>query len=140
MLNENGEWSEKPADKNQWYVDPSDGDVQTMLWDAGKENPSSTFTSVSNIYAIVFLGSLVLGLVLALVSRSMHGIGRELAIRGVIVFGTIALSTVFVTGGKLISVMMYEWKNLIVSESILVSLTAVLWYQIYRYRKVEKIM
>lgn len=138
MLNENGEWIQKPADMNQWYVDPSDGDVEVMLWDAGKTTPTSTFTSASNAYAIVFFGSLILCSVLALASRSMHGIGKELAIRGTIVFASIALSVLFVTGGKLISVMMYNWKDLILSESILLSVTAVLWYQIYRYRKGDK--
>ena len=138
MLNENGEWIEKPAEKNQWYVDPSDGDAEAMLWNAGQENPASTFTSVSNAYAIAFFGSLILGLVLALASRSMQGIGRELAVRCMIICGSVAFSTLFVTGGKLISVMMYNWKDLIISESILVSLTAVLWYQIYRYGKADK--
>ena len=138
LLNENGEWIQKPSDMNQWYVDPSDGDVELMLWDAGKSAPTGTFTSVSNAYAIVFFGSLILCLILALASCSMRGIGKELGIRGAILFGGIAFSTLFVTGGKLITVIMYNWKNLIVSESVLVCLTAVLWHQIYRYRKADK--
>ena len=138
LLNENGKWIQKPADMNQWYVDPSNGDVEKMLWDAGQPAPTSTFISSTNIYAIVFFGSLILTLVLALASRAMHGIGKELVILCVIVFGCIAISTLFVTGGKMITIMMYNWKNLIISESILLSLTAILWYPILRYRKVDK--
>ena len=140
MLNENGEGIEKPADKNQWYINPSDGDVETLLWDAGKPTPVSTFTSVSNIYAIAFFGSLILTLVLAFACRAMHGIGRELAIRGAIVFAGIAFSTLYVTGGKLITVMMYNWKEWILCESIFVCMTAVLWHQLYRYRKKDKMV
>lgn len=140
MLIENAEWVQNPADMNHWYVDPSDGDVESMLWDAGRSAPTSTFTSTTNAYAIVFFGSLILGVVLALASRSMGGIGKELAIRGVIVMSGVAFSTLFVTGGDLITVLMYNWKDMILSESILVCITAVLWYQIYRYRKMDKML
>lgn len=138
MLNENAEWIEKPADKNQWYIDPSNGDVEIMLWNAGQENPNSTFTSVSNVYAMVFYGSLILSMVLALASRSMSGIGKDLAIRIAIVAGSISVSTLLVTGGKLVSVIMYNWKEMIIFESIFVSLAALLWHQLYRYRKQDR--
>jgi len=138
MLNEDGEWIERPADRNHWYVDPSNGDGEVLLWDAGKEMPTSVFTTVSKAYAVVFYGSLILAVLLFLVSRRMYGIGKELAIRGILVFGSIAFSTLLVTGGQFVGIDAYNWRDHIVSESIFVSLTAILWYQIWRYRKADK--
>ena len=135
MLNEDGEWIFKPADRNHWYVNPTNGDAEVLLWDAGKETPTSVFTSVSNVYAIVFYSSLVLAVLLFLVSRHMSGIGKELAIRGAILCGSVAFSTMLVTGGQLVTVLLYNWKELIISESLFVSLTALLWHEIYRLNK-----
>jgi len=135
MLNEDGEWIFKPADRNHWYVNPTNGDAEVLLWDAGKETPTSVFTSVSNVYAIVFYSSLVLAVLLFLFSRHMSGIGKELAIRGAILCGSVAFSTMLVTGGQLVTVLLYNWKELIISESLFVSLTALLWHQIYRLNK-----
>ena len=138
MLNEDGQWIEKPADRNHWYVNPSNGDGEVLLWDAGKEMPTTVFTSVSRTYAVVFYGSLILAVLLFLVSRRMYGIGKELAIRGTLVFGSIAFSTLLVTGGQFVTIELYNWRDLVLSESIFVTLTSVLWYQIYRYRKADK--
>ena len=137
MLNEDGQWIEKPADKNHWYINPSNGDAEALLWDAGKERPDSVFTTASKIYAVVFYGSLILATLLFLVSRRMYGIGKELAVRGVLVFGSIAFSTLLVTGGHFVVIDVYNWLQLILSESLFVSLTSILWHQIYRYRKLD---
>lgn len=138
MLNEEGEWIQKPADRNHWYVNPSNGDAEALLWDAGKDTPTALFTSVSNLYAIVFYGSLVLTVLLFLCSRHMKGIGKELATRGAILLGSVAFSSLLVTNGKLITVLLYNWKELIIAESVFVSLTALLWYQLFRYRQADK--
>ena len=138
MLNEEGEWIQKPADRNHWYVNPSNGDAEALLWDAGKDTPTAMFTSVSNLYAIVFYGSLVLTVLLFLCSRHMKGIGKELAIRGAILLGSVAFSSLLVTNGKLITVLLYNWKELIIAESVFVGLTALLWAQLLRYRKADK--
>ena len=135
MLNEDGEWIFKPADRNHWYVNPTNGDAEVLLWDAGKETPTSVFTSVSNVYAIVFYSSLVLAVLLFLASHYMNGFGKELAIRGAILCGSVAFSTMLVTGGQLVTVLLYNWKELIISESLFVSLTALLWHEIYRLNK-----
>lgn len=138
LLYENAVWIQIPAETNQWYVDPSNGDVEVMLWDAGQANPDATFTSVTNVYAIVFYGCMILGVILFAASRFLRGIGKDLAIRGVILSGSIAFSTLLVTGGKFITVIMYNWKELIILESVFISLTALLWHQNYRYRKSDK--
>ena len=138
MLNEESEWIQKPADRNHWYVNPSNGDAEALLWDAGKDTPTALFTSVSNLYAIVFYGSLVLTVLLFLCSRHMKGIGKELATRGAILLGSVAFSSLLVTNGKLITVLLYNWKELIIAESLFVSLTALLWYQLFRYRQADK--
>lgn len=138
MLNEAGEWIRRPAEVNHWYVNPANADVEVMIWDAGQSTPTGTFISTTNSCGIVFFGSLILLVVLGFAIRYMHGIARELATRGVIVFGSIAVSTLFVTGGQLISIWMYSWKDMIVAESVCLSVTAIFWHQIYRYRKADK--
>lgn len=138
FLDNNGEWIEKPSEKNHWYLNPANGDVEALLWDAGVPYPNSILMTTTNIYAVVFYGSLVLAIVLYLTSRRMYGIGKELAIRGVLIFGSIAFSTLLVTGGQLVTVLLYNWKDLIIAESVFVCLTSFLWYQILRYRKADK--
>ena len=138
MLNEDGQWIEKPADKNHWYINPSSGDVEALLWDAGKERPDSVFTTASKIYAVVFYGSLILLVLLFFFSRSMCGIGKELAIRSILIFGSIAISTMFVTGGRLVMVKTSDLTDFLIAESLFLSITSILWHQIYRYRKSDK--
>lgn len=137
-MNEDLEWTWKPSEENHWYIDPDSGDADILLWDAGKQYPDSILTVTTNIYAVVFYGCLVLAVVLLVVSRYMHGIGKELVICGGILGCSIAFSTMLVTGGHLVTVLLYNWNEMIISESIFVFLTAVLWYWIYRYRKADK--
>lgn len=135
-LQENGEWVNRPAEENHWYLDPSTGDVENLLWDAGQSYPDSVLATTTNIYAIVFYGSLILAAVLYFASRYMHGIGKELAIRAVLVLGSIAVSTLLATGGQLTVISRYDWTEFIISESVFVSLTALLWHLIYRMNKI----
>lgn len=135
---ENGEWTHKTSEENHWYIDPSSGDAETLLWDAGKPYPDSILTVTTNVYAIVFFGTLTLSAVMCLVSRWMHGMGKELAIRAAILCGSVAFSTIFVTGGRLVTVLLYNWKEMIIFQSVFVSVTALLWHQIYCYRKLDK--
>ena len=137
-MDENLEWVERPHEENHWYLDPSSGDAAVLLWDAGQPNPDSVLAITQNIYAFVFYGSLILAVVLFFASRRMYGIGKELAIRGTLVFVSIAFSTLLATNGQLIGLDRYDWKEFIIAESLFVSLTSVLWYRIYRYRKNDK--
>lgn len=139
-MDENLEWVGRPSEENHWYLDPSSGDVDTLLWDAGKPYPDSILMTTTNIYAVIFYGSVILALLLFFVSRRMYGIGKELAIRVVIISGSIAFSTLLVTGGQLITVLLSSWKEFIIAESLFVSMTSVLWYQIYRYRKNDNVI
>lgn len=131
-LRQNGEWVNRPAEENHWYLDPGTGDVKTLLWDAGQPYPDSVLATTTNIYAIVFYGCLILAVVLFFAFRYMHGIGKELAIRGTLVLSGIAFSTLLATGGQLTVIESYDWTEFIVAESIFVGLTALLWHVIYR--------
>lgn len=132
---ENGEWVYKTAEKNHWYLNPSNGDVETILWDAGQDYPDSILMTTTNAYAIIFYGSMILAVLVFLASWYMKGIGRELALRMVILCGSVAFATLFVTGGQLVCVMLYNWKEAIIAESVFVSLTSLVWYQIYRLNR-----
>lgn len=138
-LDEKLEWVERPYEENHWYLEPSSGDVEVLLWDAGQPYPDSVLATTTNLYAVVFYSSLILAVLLFLVSRRMFGTAKELAIRGTIVFGSIAFSTLLATNGQLIGLDGYDWKEFVIAEALFVSLTSVLWYQIWRYRKADKI-
>ena len=140
MQNENGEWIYKPADRNHWYMDPKTGDAEVLLWDAKQPYPDKVFIAPGNDCAIVFGFALVMALVLGFAIQFMGGIGRELAIRGVMLFGSLAISVLFVTGGRLVTIWVNNWKDFIVLETILLTITAILWHQIWRYRKADKMM
>ena len=137
-MNENLEWTWNPSEENHWYIDPDTGEADVLLWDAGQDYPDSILTETTNIYAVVFYGCVILVAVLFAASRKMNGIARELAISSAIVGCSIACSTLLVTGGHLVTVLLYNWKEMIIFESIFVSLAALLWHQLYRYRKQDK--
>lgn len=139
-LDESLEWVERPYEENHWYLDPSSGDAAVLLWDAGQPYPDSILANTTNICAVVFYGNLILAALLFLVSRGMHDIVKELAIRGALVFGSIAFSTLLATNGQLIGLDRYDWKEFIIAEALFVGLTSVLWYQIWRYRKADKMI
>ena len=140
MQNEKGEWIYKPADRNHWYINPQNGDVEVLLWDAKQPYPDKVFFVPGNDCAIVFGFALVMALVLGFSVKFMGGIGRELTIRGVMLFGSFAISVLFVTGGKLVTIWLSSWKDFIVLETVLLTITAILWHQIWRYRKADKMI
>lgn len=139
-MDENLEWTWRPSEENHWYINVTSGEAGTLLWDAGQPYPDSILVETTSDYAIVFYGCILLAAAAYLASRHMQGIARELAIRLAILGASIAFSTLFVTGGKLTVVRLYNWKEFIIAESLFVSLTALLWYQLYRCRIADKSM
>ena len=132
---ENGEWVYQTAQRNHWYLNPSNGDVATILWDAGQEYPDSVLMTTTNAYAMAFFGSLILAVLAFFAFRYMNGIGRELAIRIMILCASVAFSTLLVTGGQLVCIALHNWEEAILTESVFVGMTALVWYQIYRLNR-----
>lgn len=137
---ENGEWIYKHANRNQWYLNPSNGDVDTLLWDAGVDYPNSVLAITSNACVLIFWGSTVLAVIFFAISRGTSGFWKEIVIRIAILLGSVAFSTLLATGGKLMILQgdMYVLKGYISTESIFVCLTALVWHQLHRLSKQDK--
>ena len=138
---ENGEWVYKPAERNHWYLDPSSGDVETIIWDAGKDRPQSVIWTTTSGYMLVFWSSLILGMLCLLISGGITGIWKEILIRLAMVLGSLAVSTLMVTGGKLIQLehhMSHEWIPAIQTQTFVLTLTALVWYQLHQLNKQAK--
>lgn len=138
---ENGEWVYKPAERNHWYLDPHSGDTEAVIWDAGKDHPQSVIWTTTWAYQLVFWGSLILGALFLVISRGITGIWKEILVRAAMVLGSLAVSTLMVTGGELIQLeyhMSHEWIPAIQTQTIALSLTALLWHQLHRLNKQAK--
>lgn len=138
---DNGEWTNRPTDRNQWYINPSNGDVDMLLWDAGLDYPSSILWTTSSAYAFVMCGSLILAVLFYMISRGITGIWQEILSRAVIVLISVAVSTLLITGGHLTTLEYHltrEWNQAIYMETLALSLAVLLWHQLHRLNKQDK--
>ena len=138
---ENGEWVYRPSERNFWYLNPSNGDVTELIWDGGQEGPNSIIWTTTDAYGYVFFGCLILAAACFVIARGITGIWKEILSRMVILFISVALSTLLVTGGRFTILeyyLTYEWNQSIYMESLVLTLTALLWYQLYRLNKQAK--
>lgn len=138
---ENGEWVYRPSERNFWYLNPSNGDVAALIWDGGQDSPDSVIWTTSSFYRYVFFGCLILAAACFVIARGITGIWKEILSRMVILFISVALSTLLATGGRFTILeyyLTYEWNQSIYMEALVLSLTALLWYQLYRLNKQAK--
>lgn len=139
---ENGKWTNKPTDRNQWYVFATNTGADVyLLWDAGLDIPVGALWRTSNVYAYVLFGCLILAVLFFWVSRGITGIWNEVLSRVTIILASIAFSTLLVTGGELRILeyhLTYEWNQAIYTEALVLSLAALLWHQLYRVNQKDK--
>lgn len=138
---ENGEWVYRPSERNFWYLNPSNGDVTELIWDGGQEGPDSIIWTTTDAYGYVFFGCLILAAACFVIARGITGMWKEILSRMVILFISVAFSTLLVTGGRFTILeyyLTYEWNQSIYMESLVLTLTALLWYQLYRLNKQAK--
>ena len=138
-MDENIGWVYRPAEENHWYINPSTGEAETLLWDAGQDYPESILVETTPEYAVAFYGCIILAAILYFVSRRINGIGRELAIRGVIICCGAAVSALNVTGGDLTAVHLYGWKEMFAVNTVFISMSCLLWHLSYRNSKMDKL-
>ena len=138
---ENGEWTNRPTDRNQWYINPTNGDVEMLLWDAGLDYPDSVLWLTSRAYGYVFFGSLILAALFFWISRGITGFWKEILCRAAIVLASVAVSTLMVTGGHFRTLeyhLTYEWNQAISTEALVLSLTTLFWHQLHRLNRQDK--
>lgn len=139
---ENGEWTNRPIDRNQWYINPvSKGVDMHLMWDAGLDLPNSVLWMTTSVYTYVMLGCLIFAALFYWISRGITGIWKEVLTRIPTILICISVSTLLVTGGQLRTLeyhLTYEWNQAIYMESFVLSLTALLWHQLHRMNRQDK--
>ena len=137
------EWKQvsSEADRNHWYIDPKTGDGELLIWDGGKEMPTSIIWISTYAYGYAFWGSLIFAALCLVISRGITGIWKETMTRMTIILVCVAASILLVTGGQLTTLEYYltnEWTEAAYMEALVLSLTALLWHQLHRLNKQDK--
>ena len=139
---ENGEWTNRPIDRNQWYIHPAGAGVDMhLMYDAGLDLPNSVLWLTTRVYTYLMVGCLIFAALFYWISRGVTGIWKEVLSRVAIILVCIAVSTLLVTGGQFETLEYHltaEWNQAIYMESLVLSLTTLLWHQLHRLNKQDK--
>ena len=130
-----------PADRNHWYVNSRTGEEDLLIWDGGKDMPTSVIMLTSYAYGYVFWGCIVFAAMFYVISRGITGIWKEVLSRMTIVLFWTAMSILLVTGGQLNTLeynLWNQWTEFIYMEALVLSLTALCWHQLHRLNKQDK--
>ena len=137
-ISENGKWINRPTERNQWYICPTSSGVDMyLMYDAGLALPEDSLWQTSSAYGYLLFGCLIMAAVFFWTSRCITGLWKEVLSRAAIIFVCIAVSIVLVTCGQMRVLeyhLTHEWNQAICVETTVLSLTALLWYQLHRMR------
>ena len=128
---------ELESEKNWWYFDPAGLGRDTLLHDAGEEYPPrEDRIQFAPIYPILFFGGILAGMVLLVLRKSAKKSGvKELETRLLILAGSLVLSTLFVSRGRIftayVGIINAYWGWMIGMNTVLLTLTAMFWRQLY---------
>ena len=131
-----GEIVEWYSEKNWWYADPTGLGNDILLHDAGKEYPAYR-EYYSSVYPLVFFGGLAAALLFLFLQRLLKKSWmKELACRLCILCTSTAVSTLFVSSGRLytstVGLIDQYWGPMIAANTVLLALSSLLWLQLYR--------
>lgn len=132
------------AEKNWWYSDPTGLGNDTLLYDAGKEMPAKEERyQYAPIYPILFFGGILGAAVLLLLRKRIKKPWlRELAGRLAILCGSGAVSTLFVSSGRIftsyVGVIDQYWGWMIGTNTVFLTLTVLFWRQLYLLNRQDK--
>ena len=135
------EWE---SEKNWWYADPNGLGHDTLLHDAGKEMPAKEERyQFALIYPLTFFGGIIAAFTLLLLRKIvMKAWAGELLIRGAILSGSAAFATAFVSSGRLftsnVGIIDQYWGWMIGMNTVLLTLTALFWRQLYLVNQKDK--
>jgi len=136
---ENGTWTNRPVDRNQWYIRPTNTGVEEhMLYDSGLNLPDSILWMTSRAYGYFLAGCLILAALFYWISRGITGIWKEVLFRVAIILVCTTAAILLVTGGQFHTLeyyLDYEWNQAIYMETLVLSLAALLWHQLHRMNK-----
>ena len=120
------EWIDKPAEKNVWYLNASDPQASTLIWQGAQAGDVNAFTMTSRVYVPLFIGALVLAAVLLLIARRRRGavwtVFRCISVACV----CLAASILLVTNGAML-MGDTEWPRMIAAETLALTAAALVW-------------
>lgn len=131
-------------DWNWWYADPRGLGDDILLHDAGKEWPDlEDRYQFAPIYPIVvFGGTFAIALLLVLRKFTQKSWARELESRCLILVGSLVLSTLFVSNGRIftsfVGIIDQYWGWLIPMNAAFLTLTVLFWRQLYLVNQQDK--
>ena len=134
------------SEKNWWYSDPTGMGKDILLHDAGQEKPEKTDrVHFSPVYPMIFFGGLLVTLVLLILRKFTKKFWiRELETRCMILTGSVVLSTLFVSNGRIftsfVGVIDQYWGWFIGMDSVFLTLTILFWRQLHLLNKRDKAM
>ena len=128
----------RTADKNVWYVNPYNPSSNTLIWNGAHKETDGIPSWISGTYLILFGCCVFLAVVLLLTTRNRNGRNWELLRSFAILAASAAVSILLVTGGNLITTEVmasYKWPQMIICESVTLTLTALMWRRLYLTNK-----
>lgn len=135
------EWE---SEKNWWYSDPAGLGNDTLLHDAGKQMPEKEDRyRYAPVYPMLFFGGLGAALVmLVLTKKAGKAFLRELSARGMTACASLAFSTLFVSSGRIftsdVGVIDQYWGWMIGMNTVLLTLAALFWRQLYLMNRTDR--
>lgn len=132
------------AEMNWWYSDPTGLGNDTLLHDAGKEMPEEADRyRFDPVYPMIFFGCVAAALVLLILWKIMKKPwAKELSSRLVILFGSAAFSTLFVSSGRIftssVGVIDQYWGWMIGTNAVFLTLTILFWRQLHLLNRQDK--
>lgn len=139
---ENGKWTNRPVDRNQWYIHPTNGGVDLhLMYDSGLDLPDSILWITTWAYGYLMAGCLIFAALFYWISHGIMGIWKEVLSRVAIILLCVSAATLLVTGGQFHTLeyhLTYEWNQAIYMEGLVLSLAALLWHQLHRMNKQDK--
>lgn len=132
-----GDWElvSRTADKNVWYVNPHNPSSNTLIWNGAQKETDGIPPWISGTYLILFGCCVFLAVVLLLTTRNRKGRNWELLRCFAILAASAAVSILLVTSGNLITtgnMASYKWPQMIICESVVLTLTALMWRKLYQ--------
>lgn len=131
-------------EKNWWYSDPTGLGNDTLLYDAEKEFPiTEDRYQFAPIYPIIFFGGILsAGLLMVMRRFIKKAWSKELLLRLVTLCTSAAVSTLFVSNGRIITsfvgVINQYWGWMIGVNTAFLTLTVLFWRQLHLLNRQDK--
>ena len=135
-----GDWElvSRTAEKNVWYVNPHNPSSNTLIWNGAQKDTDGIPPWISGTYLVLFGCCVFLAVALLLTTRNRKGRDWELLRCFAILAASAAVSILLVTSGNLITtgnMASYKWPQMIIYESVVLTLTALMWWKLYQTNK-----